>query len=95
MAVGTANMRFHEHLVALAGNRRMDEIARRLLAELRLAFHVIASPQALHESYVARNRTLLDTLRKGRFEDAALELDTYLKDSEAELLAAHRTRRTA
>jgi len=93
--VGTANMRFHEHLVALAGNRRMDEIARRLLAELRLAFHVVASPRALHESYVARNRGLLELLRGGEFARAADDLDTYLHDSEAELLTAHRTRSTA
>lgn len=93
--VGTANMRFHEHLVALAGNRRMDGVASRLLAELRLAFHVVASPRELYESYVARNRHLLDLLTAGEFERAAAELDDYLHDSEAELLAAHRTRRSA
>lgn len=95
VGVGTANMKFHEHLVALAGNRRMDEIARRLLAELRLAFHVVASPRDLHESYIERNRTLLGMLRAGRFEEAAAELEAYLHSSEAALLAAHRNRRTS
>jgi DNA-binding GntR family transcriptional regulator len=40
--VGTANMHFHQAIVALAGSRRADEIMRQLLAELRLAFHVVS-----------------------------------------------------
>jgi DNA-binding GntR family transcriptional regulator len=96
VAVGTANMRFHQHLVALAGSRRIDETAARLLAELRLAFHCVGTPQRLHEPYVSRNRGLLDLLVAGETDRAAKELDDYLHDSEAELLAAFRdrTRRT-
>lgn len=88
VAVGTANMRFHQHLVALAGSRRIDETAARLLAELRLAFSAVGSPQRLHEPYVSRNRALLDLLADGQSERAAKELEDYLHDSEAELLAA-------
>jgi DNA-binding GntR family transcriptional regulator len=91
-AVGTANMRFHQHLVGLADSRRLDETAARLLAELRLAFHAVATPQRLHEPYVSRNRGLLDLLVAGDCEKAAKELEDYLHDSEAELLAAHRDR---
>jgi DNA-binding GntR family transcriptional regulator len=91
-AVGTANMRFHQHLVALADSRRLDETAARLLAELRLAFSAMRSPQRLHEPYVSRNRGLLDLLVAGECERAAKELEEYLQDSEAELLAAHRDR---
>jgi DNA-binding GntR family transcriptional regulator len=91
-AVGTANMRFHQHLVALADSRRLDETTARLLAELRLAFHTVATPQRLHEPYVSRNRGLLDLLVAGECERAAKELEDYLHDSEAELLAAHRDR---
>ncbi len=90
-AVGTANMRFHEHLVALAGSRRLDEITSRLLAELRLAFHAVASPQRLHEPYVGRNRGLLELLLAGDAARAAEDLEGYLRDSQAELLAAHRS----
>lgn len=43
--VATANMRFHQCLVSLAGSRRIDDVTRRLLAEMRLAFHVVASPR--------------------------------------------------
>ncbi|MCZ2826480.1 GntR family transcriptional regulator [Modestobacter sp. VKM Ac-2981] len=91
-AAGTANMRFHQQLVALAGSRRLDETTARLLAELWLAFHAIAVPQRLHEPYVSRNRGLLDLLTAGEVEQAAKELEAYLHDSEAELLAAHRER---
>ena len=91
-AVGTSNMRFHSHLVALAGSRRMDEVTARLLAELRLAFSVAASPQGLHAPYVARNRALLALLERGEVEQAATALDGYLDDSLDQLLAALRGR---
>jgi DNA-binding GntR family transcriptional regulator len=92
VAVGTANMRFHSHLVALAGSRRLDEVTARLLAELRLAFHAVASPQVLHEPYVARNRALLALLDDGEFDRAAGDLEQYLHDSEQQLLDAVRAR---
>jgi DNA-binding GntR family transcriptional regulator len=94
-SVGTANMRFHRDLVGLAGSPRINEVTERLLAELRLAFHTAASPQRLHESYVGRNRALLDLLAAGQFAHAAEALERYLDDSLAELLEAVRSRRTA
>ena len=93
-AVGTANMRFHSHLVGLAGSRRLDEVTARLLAELRLAFSAVSSPEQLHAPYVGRNRALLALLERGHVEQAARELDGYLDDSLAELLAAVGGRRT-
>jgi DNA-binding GntR family transcriptional regulator len=89
-AVGTSNMEFHRLLVALAGSRRVDELVRRLLAELRLAFHAIDTPRQLYEPYVARNRALTDLLAAGEVEKAADELDDYLRESEQQLIAAHR-----
>jgi DNA-binding GntR family transcriptional regulator len=91
-SVGTANMGFHRHLVALAGSPRTDEVTERLLAELRLAFHAAASPRRLHEPYVGRNRALLDALVAGDYEAAAKDLEVYLDDSLAELLDAVRGR---
>ena len=91
VSVGTANMRFHRHLVAMARSPRLDDVAARLLAELRLAFHAVASPRRLHESYVARNRVLLELLAVGECEQAATELEDYLADSLAELLEAVRS----
>ena len=90
VAVGTANMQFHRDLVALAGSPRTDQVTERLLAEMRLAFHAVASPQRLHETYVARNRALVDLLAAGEREKAATHLEEYLRDSLAELLDARR-----
>jgi DNA-binding GntR family transcriptional regulator len=92
-SVATANMWFHWHLVALASSPRMNEVAGRLLAELRLAFHAVSSPQRLHEPYIGRNRELLDLLAAGEFEKAAERLEVYLEDSLAGLLDAVRGRR--
>ena len=87
VSVGTANMQFHRDLVALARSPRADEITGRLLAELRLAFHGVESPQLLHEPYVSRNRALLELIVAGDLELAAKQLEEYLADSLSELLA--------
>jgi DNA-binding GntR family transcriptional regulator len=92
MDVGTANMDFHRCLVALAGSRRVDEVIRRLLAELRLVFHAVATPQRLYEPYVERNRELTDLLAAGDADKAADALSDYLRDSEQQLIAATRAR---
>jgi DNA-binding GntR family transcriptional regulator len=89
-AVGTANMRFHEHLIGLADSARMDAMTGQLLAELRLVFHVIATPRVLHEPYIERNRGLFDLLEARKYDEAAVVLHQYLLDSEQALLAAFR-----
>jgi DNA-binding GntR family transcriptional regulator len=91
-AVGTANMRFHRNLIGLADSSRLDAITGRLLAELRLLFHVVATPRELHEPYIARNRGLLELLESRDYEQAAQDLHRYLVDSEQGLLAAFKAR---
>jgi DNA-binding GntR family transcriptional regulator len=91
-AVGTANMRFHRNLIGLADSARLDDINGRLLAELRLLFHVIATPQELHEPYISRNRGLFELLEERKYKQAAEVLHRYLLDSEQGLLDAFRTR---
>jgi DNA-binding GntR family transcriptional regulator len=90
VAVGTANMQFHRDLVALARSPRTDQVTERLLAEMRLAFHAVASPQRLHETYVGRNRALVELLAAGAYDRAAEQLELYLQDSLSELLDAMR-----
>ena len=85
---GTANMRFHQAIVGLVGNTRMDETMRRVLAELRLAFHK-RPPAAAHGPYVLRNGLVCDLAERGEGELAASELARYLDIAEAELLAAY------
>jgi DNA-binding GntR family transcriptional regulator len=89
--VSTANIHFHRELVALAGSARTDELMRSVLAELRLAFHVVDDPRGLHQPYLLRNREILQTLRAGRREEAQTLLDAYLDDSRAQLVRTYAT----
>ncbi|MFE9411961.1 GntR family transcriptional regulator [Streptomyces sp. NPDC006704] len=88
--VSTANIHFHRELVALAGSARTDELMRGVLAELRLAFHVVDDPRRLHRPYLVRNREILEALRAGEREGAARLLAGYLDDSRAQLVEAYR-----
>ncbi|MER8236933.1 GntR family transcriptional regulator [Streptomyces sp. NPDC094049] len=87
--VSTANIHFHRELVALAGSARTDELMRGVLAELRLAFHLVGDPRPLHEPYLARNREILDALRAGDRTAAERLLARYLDDSRARVTAAY------
>ena len=90
--VGTANLSFHQHLVAMARSPRTDAVARRLLAELRLAFHM-AGEKDLYEKFLPRNHELVALLEEGDTAKAAVELERYLQDSRAELIEAYRRHR--
>ncbi|MFF7475491.1 FCD domain-containing protein [Streptomyces sp. NPDC008092] len=91
-AVGTANIHFHRELVALAGSERTDELMRSVFAELRLAFHVVDDPHALHEPYLARNREILESLQGGDRRGAERLLETYLTDSLERVVEVYRRR---
>ncbi|WP_181808065.1 GntR family transcriptional regulator, partial [Streptomyces shenzhenensis] len=91
-AVGTANIHFHRELVTLAGSERTDELMRSVFAELRLAFHVVDDPHALHEPYLARNREILESLRRGDRRAAERLLETYLTDSLERVVEVYRRR---
>lgn len=84
--VGTANMRFHQSIVALAGSARLDEFMRQVSAELRLAFHVMANPRAFHEPFLRRNRELAALIEAGEGAAAEQLLAGYLDDAERLLL---------
>ncbi|GGM13450.1 GntR family transcriptional regulator [Streptomyces fumigatiscleroticus] len=90
--VGTANIHFHRELVALAGSERTDELMRSVFAELRLAFHVVDDPRALHEPYIARNAEVLAALRDGDRDAAERLLAGYLHDSLERVLKVYRRR---
>lgn len=88
-AVGTANMRFHAAIVALADSSRLNRQFRNISAELRLAFVRIDESQRLHAPFVSRNRLLLERFVAGDVEAAAVELDDYLVVSERAMLGAY------
>jgi DNA-binding GntR family transcriptional regulator len=90
VAVGTANLRFHQALVALAGSPRMDEVMTGVLAELRLVFHVMADPKRFHEPYIPRNRLIFGAVQQGDGHVADTLLRTYLDHAERELVDSYR-----
>ncbi len=90
--LATANIHFHRELVALARSPRTDEVMGSVLAELRLALHVMDSPRRLHEPYLVRNREILATLRAGEPAKAERMLRRYLDDSRRQIVAAYAQR---
>lgn len=92
-ALGTANIRFHREIVAVAGSARIDELMRGVLAELRLVFHVMKNPRWFYEPYLARNREILGTLEDGYGAYAEQLLARYLDDAEQQLVEAYAVRR--
>ncbi|MEV6261462.1 GntR family transcriptional regulator [Streptomyces sp. NPDC051784] len=93
-ACSTANIRFHQALAGLAGSPRTDELMRNVLAELRLAFHVMADPRRFHEPYLTRNRDITDRLTAGDAAGAERALAFYLEDSRRQVAEAYAQRLT-
>lgn len=87
--VGTANLRFHQAIVALVGSPRIDELMRRVWAEMRLAWHVIDDPRTSFERWVPLNDELLNMLLDGRFAQAEAALNSYFASSEEQFVAAY------
>jgi DNA-binding GntR family transcriptional regulator len=90
--LGTANIRFHQEIVAVAGSPRIDELMRAVLAELRLVFHVMANPRWFHEPYLTRNHEILTALERGNGPAAEQLLAKYLDDAERQLVEAYSAR---
>ena len=86
VAVGTANMQFHEQIVALAGSPRLDAWMRQLTAELRLAFVAVTDQQALHSPFVKLNDEITTVYESGDAHRAADRLRDYLLNSERVVL---------
>lgn len=85
--VGTANMEFHSAIVDLADSPRLSGFFQNVLAELRIAFVSLNSPEYLHAPFVDQNEELTVLLEEGRMAEAAAELDAYLVRSERLVLA--------
>ncbi|MDX3230699.1 GntR family transcriptional regulator [Streptomyces sp. ME19-01-6] len=93
--LSTANIRFHQGVVALAGSPRADELMRGVLAELRLVFHVMGDPRRFHAPYLIRNRQILEVLQSGDAAEAERLLASYLEDSRLQLAEAYAQRVSA
>lgn len=92
--VGTANMDFHQHLLALSDSPRLMTVGRQVLAQTRLAFLGLRQPRTLHQPFLGRNRELVGLLAAGRLADAAAVLESYLVDSRDQLLTTLRDDRS-
>lgn len=88
LAVRTADLRFHQAIVALAGVARIDDLMQHTLAELRLAFHVMVDPAEFHRPYLTRNRRIAELVIAGRGAEAEAELESYLVAAEHQILAS-------
>ncbi|WP_207101361.1 GntR family transcriptional regulator [Paracoccus shandongensis] len=87
-SVGSANMEFHAAIVALTDSARLQVFFAQIIAELRLAFGLLDSPERLHEPYIDRNGQILDLLAGGDQARAAALMAGYLDESERVVLAA-------
>ncbi|MHA7281771.1 GntR family transcriptional regulator [Arthrobacter sp. TMS2-4] len=81
-----ANQALHRAVVGLTGSQSLQTLMDRVLAEMRLVFHAMASAPDFHSHYVDRNVQLVERLRAGQREEAASGLSAYLDSAEAELL---------
>ncbi|MEU6252612.1 GntR family transcriptional regulator [Streptomyces sp. NPDC047043] len=88
--VGTSSLRFHQALVALLGSHRMDAFFRVIVAQLRLAFAVMADEAGFQAPWVARDREICNLVRGGHRQEAKDALRLYLDDSERQVLDAVR-----
>lgn len=86
LELGTANIHFHHAVVALAQSKRLDELMRGVLAELRLVFHAMDNPRGFHEPYLEGNRQILTALKAADRVRAELLLADYLDDAERQLV---------
>ena len=82
-----ANQELHKALVALSGSTSLQALMEKVLAEMRLVFHPMATTPKFHSQYVERNAALVAMIRAGRRVEAAEELRRYLDAAEQELLA--------
>lgn len=86
---GSANAAFHLAMTALAANPRLNEATASVIAEMRLAFVVLADPKRMHGPYVDANRELAELVASGKVVEAVDELDTYLHQAQRHLIAAY------
>ena len=86
--VGTANMHFHLAVAALMGNPRVDGIMAQLLAELRLAFHVMTPPQDFHAPYLSENDRICRLIEQGAADEASRVVRDYLDRACEQLVRA-------
>lgn len=87
-AAGSADLAFHQGVMALAGSTRLDGFITSLFAQLRLTFHAMGDPHAFHAAYVDRNAEILGLVSDGRGDRASEVMRDYLRDARDQILTA-------
>jgi len=90
--VGTANMRFHKGVVALADSERLNTLFSHILVELRLAFGMLSNAEFLHAPYIEMNAAILERFEAGDMARAAEQMLDYLNHSERVVLSVYARR---
>ena len=85
-SMADANQALHEAVVALTGSQSLRRLMERVLAQMRLIFHRMSAVTDFHSHYVDRNAQLVELIRTGQRDRAAVMLRDYLDDAEMELL---------
>lgn len=85
--MGDANQRFHRELVTGCGSASLLTEMDRILARMRLVFHLMTEDPQFHARYALRNAEVLDALRTGERERAASLLQDSLAAARDEILA--------
>jgi DNA-binding GntR family transcriptional regulator len=80
--VATADLAFHQRLVALLHSRRIDAFFQAVLAELRLAFAIVEDQEAFLPPFHVWNKHLYGLLNSGERERCAREMEQYLAEAE-------------
>jgi DNA-binding GntR family transcriptional regulator len=81
-----ANQALHKAIVGMTRSSSLQDLMERILAEMRLVFHAMATTPDFHSHYVERNAALVEQIRAGEREAAAADLRAYLDIAEQELL---------
>jgi DNA-binding GntR family transcriptional regulator len=94
IGAGTANIRFHRAIMALAESPRQNAAMRTLLAETRL--HVSSfDPRSWHEPFAPRNRAIYEAIAAGKNDEAATLMEQMLDRASELIAAAHEQSPTA
>jgi DNA-binding GntR family transcriptional regulator len=88
VAVATADLRFHEVLVAAAGSPRLQQMYQALLGQMRLGLNLVIDTYARKSDLVSQHATILRQLKSGDRKALMETIDEHF-DVVTEDLAPH------
>jgi DNA-binding GntR family transcriptional regulator len=80
-ALSTADLRFHETLIAASGSKRLVRMARTLLIETRMCLALLQNTYQRVEERVSEHLQIIEALRAGDEETALGLLDAHMEDA--------------